>query len=134
MSSIGTYEESLPCGGQLKVSVQSWEITYYFSGPDLRYNGTFVSIPGKQVREYIDAFSENWAEYQKLKQTIPAGGEFSKTGAMGMSIRIDAFNSGVCLQSYHMPIASEDQLKAVIAGYEYATNRAKEVQLLLQQL
>lgn len=72
MSNVGTYEEPLPCGGQLKVSVQSWETTYYFSRPDLRYNGTFVSIPGKQVRAYIDAFRKNWTEDQKLKGTVPA--------------------------------------------------------------
>lgn len=134
MNKVGTYEELLPCGGKLKVSIRSWEITYYFSGPDLRHNGTFVSIPGKQVRQYIDAFNENWAEYEKLRHAVPTGGEFFKTAAMGMSIRIGAFTPGVCLRSYHMPVKSKDQLKAVIAGYEYAIKRSKDVQRLLEQL
>jgi hypothetical protein len=44
MNSIGTYEELLPCGGKLKVTKSSWEIEYYFSVPDFRYNGTFFSF------------------------------------------------------------------------------------------
>ena len=56
MSAVGTYEESLPCGGKLKITSDSWEIAYYFPGPDQRHNGTFVSIPGKSIQQYIDAY------------------------------------------------------------------------------
>lgn len=38
----GIYEEPLPCGGKLKVSKTSWKISYYFQGPDFRYNGSRV--------------------------------------------------------------------------------------------
>ena len=74
--STGSYEEPLPCGGKLKVTKASWEISYYFSGPDLRHNGTFVSVPGKSIEQYISAYLENFAEYEKLKEAIPNSGEF----------------------------------------------------------
>lgn len=132
--SVGTYEEPLVCGGKLKVTKASWEITYYFSGPDLRYNGEFVSIAGNSVEQYISAFQENWAEYKKLMETIPKGGEFSKGGKMGMSIRIGNFAQGVCVKSYHMPISSEQQLEKVISGYRYAVQRAPQIQQFLASL
>jgi len=132
--SAGTYEEPLPCGGKLKVTKTSWEISYYFSGPDLRYNGTFVSVQGKSVEQYISAFHDNWEEYKKLKESIPKGGEFSKAGKMGMSIRIGNYAQGVCIQSYHMPISSEQQLEKVISGYRYAAQRAPQIQQFLASL
>ena len=51
----GEYSEKLKSGGELKVSVNNWYIQYYSSGPDLRYNGTFVNIEGKDIDKYIDA-------------------------------------------------------------------------------
>jgi hypothetical protein len=132
--SAGTYEELLPCGGKLKVTRTSWEISYYFPGPDLRYSGTFVSVPGRSIEQYISAFRDNWAEYEQLKATIPRGGEFSKTGKMGMTIRIGNFAQGVCLQSYHMPITSAQRLETVIDGYRYAAQRAPQIQTFLASL
>lgn len=132
--SAGTYEELLPCGGTLKVRSTEWEIFYYFPGPDLRYTGTFVSVPGSSIDNYILAFKENWAEYEKLKSSIPSGGEFSKTGKMGMAIRIGQFAQGVCIQSYHMPISSEQQLVKIVSGYRYASQRAPEIQKFLASL
>ena len=134
MNSIGTYEELLPCGGKLKVTKSSWEIAYYFSGPDFRYNGTFFSIPGNSIEHYITAFHENWLEYEKLKDFIPSGGEFSKNGKMGMTIRIGNFAQGVCLHSYHLPIYSIHRLEKIIAGYRYATERAPKIQEFLSAL
>lgn len=118
----------------MKVTKTSWEILYYFSGPDLRYNGTFVSVHGKSVEQYISAFHDNWEEYKKLKESIPKGGEFSKTGKMGMSIRIGKFAQGVCIQSYQMPIRSEQQLEKIISGYRYAAQRAPQIQQFLASL
>lgn len=132
--SIGIYEESLPCGGKLKVSIAKWEIYYYFSGPDMRYNGTSVSVSGDSIEQYISAFNENWAEYEQLKASIPKGGEYSKNGKMGMSIRVGGFAQGVCLYSYHMPISSIQRLEAVIGSYRYATQRASQIQKLLISL
>ena len=132
--STGLYEERLSCGGTLKVTKTSWEISYYFSGPDRRYNGTHVKVPGTSVAAYISAFSENWAEYKSLKSTIPSGGDFSKTGRMGMVIRIGSFAEGVCIQSYHMPINSSQQLERVISAYRYASQRAPQIQQFLASL
>lgn len=134
MSNVGTYEEALPCGGKLKVSKTSWEISYYFSGPDMRYNGMFVSVPGNSIDQYIAAFYENWEEYKQLKASIPAGGEFFKNGKMGMSIRISNYHEGVCLRSYHMPICSIHQLEKVIDGYRYTAQRAPQIQQFLASL
>lgn len=132
--SVGVYEESLVCGGTLKVTISSWEIRYYFPGPDLRYSGTFMSVPGAQVKQYMAAFTDNWLEYLQLKKTIPEGGEFSKTGKMGMSVRVGGSYCGVCLRSYHMPINSEDHLKKIIDSYLYAEQRAPTIQKFLISL
>ncbi|MCA1771939.1 MAG: hypothetical protein LC677_04680 [Halomonas sp.] len=132
--SAGTYEEPLPCGGKLKVTKTSWEISYYFSGPDMRYNGTFVTVPGASIEKYISAFAENWAEFEQLKESIPKGGDFSKPGKQGMTIRIGNFAQGVCIQSYHMPISSAQELEKVIGGYRYAAQRAPKIQEFLGSL
>ena len=134
MKASGTYEELLPCGGKVQVSKVSWKIVYYFPGSDLRYNGDLVTIPSDTVRQYIQAFNENWNEYLKLKETIPRGGEFNKSGKMGMSIRIGGFAEGVCLLSYHMPISTKAKLDQVVKGYEYALERAPQIQRFLADL
>ena len=129
--STGTYEERLPCGGKLEVSKNVWKISYYFPGPDMRYNGTFVSVYGHSVEAYICAFNDNWAEYEQLKASIPSGGEFSKNCKMGMSIHVGGYSEGVCIKSYHMPIRSLQQLETVTAGYRYAAQRAPQIQKFL---
>ena len=40
-------EKSSYSNGDLIVTKDSWRISYYFAGPDLRHNGTFFSIEGK---------------------------------------------------------------------------------------
>ena len=52
----GQYSEKMKTGGELIVTANDWYIQYYFSGPDLRYNGTFVRLPGKEIDEYINAY------------------------------------------------------------------------------
>lgn len=132
--STGTYEEPLSCGGKLKVKMTSWEISYYFPGPDMRHNGVFVTVPGVSIESYIQAFQENWAEYNRLKLVMPSGGEFSTGGKMDMTIRIGKFAQGVCIRSYHMPISSESQLTKVVEGYRYASQRAPQIQKFLASL
>ncbi len=132
--SNGIYEEPLPCGGKLKVTRTSWEISYYFPGPDLRHNGTFFSIPGNSIDEYISAFRDNWAEFELLKASIPAGGDFSKNGKMGMSIRVGSFAPGVCLRSYHMPATSVQQIEKIVGGYQQAKLRVPQIQEFLTSL
>ena len=71
MPNPGTYEEPLPCGGKLKVTKSSWLIEYYFSGPDMRYNGDFVRVQSSQVDSYITALKDNWDKYCEMKKTSP---------------------------------------------------------------
>lgn len=40
------YTEALASGGELNVTENGWYIKYYFNGPDLRYNGEFVTMQG----------------------------------------------------------------------------------------
>ncbi|OXL44805.1 hypothetical protein CFT61_03810 [Segatella copri] len=49
------YTEPLASGGELNVTEDGWYIQYYFNGPDLRYNGEFVTIQGNEVDNYIKA-------------------------------------------------------------------------------
>ena len=134
MSSPGTYEEQLPCGGSLKVSSSSWGITYYFPGPTARHSGTFFTIEGVSVPKYIQALRENWQELETLKVSVPSGGEFTKPGKMNMTIRISSFAPGVCLHYHYSPINSRSQLDKVIAGYEYAIQRVPTIQAFLRTL
>ena len=134
MTKSGVYKEPLPCGGDLCVEPARWKIQYYFKGPDLRYSGTFVEIPGDKVEAYIQGYLEAWDEFIRLKELVPAGGEFEKDGKLGMSIRIGKYHEGVCINSYHMPIATKDHLDRVIEGYRYAIGRAGAIQTLLSSL
>jgi hypothetical protein len=134
MTKIGTYEESLPCTGALKVGVSSWMIKYYFPGLDRRHNGTIVTVHGEFIQQYIDAYLENWAEYENLKKSIPQGGDFVKVGKLGMSIRIGRSCEGVCILDYHMPIRTRNKLDQILDGYRYAIDRAKQIRALLLTL
>lgn len=127
----GEYSEKLPMGGEIKVSADSWRITYYFSGPDARYNGTFKTIYGDEIDKYIRAWKNNFKKYQELKNVLPAGGNSDYPGEMGMSIRF-GFSEGVCLTSYHMPINDKKKLDAVVLEYENAKLRAFQVQRILK--
>lgn len=131
---VGTYQEPLPCGGTLTVLKDSWFIQYYWTGPTRRHSGTFHRIPGETVPDVIDALKRNWETYLALRQTVPAGGEFTASGEMGMTIRIGGFAEGVCLRNYHLPIATDVQLADLIKGYEYAALRACHAKRMLQAM
>ncbi len=129
----GEYKEKLLSGGELSVTKNSWSIKYYFSGPDLRYNGTFVTVPGEKINDYIEAWRNNFKKYILLKASIPSGGKFETNGEMGMSIRV-GWGEGVCLKAYHMPINTEDKLRQVTEDYSIAKERAIIVQEMLKKL
>lgn len=129
----GTYSEKLKTGGELIVLPLNWNIRYYFSGPDQRYNGTFVTLNGNEIDKYIDAWADNFEKYMKLKETVPAGGQFETVGNMNMTIRI-GFAEGVCLRSYHMPIRTHEKIVEVISDYEYARNRALKIMEMLKNI
>ncbi len=88
----GTYEENLNSAGHgtFRVTKNSWSIRYYFSGPDMRYNGTWVTIEGRDIDKYISAYRANWKEYLSLKTQIPQGGSFNKPGIQEMSINVSS--------------------------------------------
>lgn len=129
----GTYSEKLKTGGELIISPTHWNIKYYFSGPDMRYNGTFVTLDGNEIDKYIDAWAENFEKYKKLKEAIPAGGQFETGGSMNMTIRI-GFAEGVCLRSYHMPIRTHEKIVEVVSDYEYARDRALKIMTMLKNI
>ena len=52
---MGEYRESLSFGGDFIVSENRWCRKYYFPGPDMRYNETFVAIEGSEIDQYISA-------------------------------------------------------------------------------
>lgn len=128
------YQESLPCGGTLKMYKDTWEIEYYFPGPDRRYNGTKANLPGSQLGLYAKAYEENWATYEKLKQALPQGGTLQKSGKMGMTIYIGGHFDGVCLRMYHMPVKTRQHLDVILESYRFAEERAKALRELLSTL
>lgn len=123
----GNYIEGLKTGGTLTVYPTGWEISYYFPGPDRRYNGEFVNIPGERVPSYIDAWRRNFEEYQRLKGTIPSEGSFSKQGLCGMTIGINGFRDGVSLNGWKMLASTKERIDAIIADYEYAAKKAGDI-------
>lgn len=131
---MGEYTEELALGGKLNVTKSSWHIEYYFPGPDLRYNGEFIRIPGASVDSYISAFEAAWAEYKQLKTTLPAGGQFSKTGRNGVYIRVGGYSPGVSLHSYRAMVSSDSDLSILVKTYEGARQRAAAVQAALASL
>jgi hypothetical protein len=134
MSTPDKYEEILPCGGTLMITKGRWAIEYYFPGPDKRYKFTFVDLAGARIQQYIQAFEENWKEFEKLKSIIPKGGEFTKVGKMNMTIRVGGDLQGVCIDSYHMPVSNRKKLDEILEGYRYAMKKAPQVQALLTSL
>lgn len=134
MTNDGVYEEKLLCGGRLRVTRVSWEISYFFSYPDAKYNGSFVVVPGEYIHDYIKAFRDNWSFYLQEKAMLSPDAEVVRLGKMNMSIRIGSFREGVCLCDCHMPIANENELCAVVNCYEYAERRALQAQEFLNSL
>lgn len=133
-STIGTYAEKLPSGGTLKISATTWEIEYYFPGPDLRYNGVLLRIPGGRVESFIAALQQNWDEYQSLTTTIPKGGSFVKPGRENMVIYVGGPFDGVCLISCEGQMNSYSAIAKTVESYRYAIDRATAMQSLLAHL
>lgn len=131
----GTYEEKLSFNsGKLKVTKNNWEIYYYFSGPDLRYNGILFSISGTSIDLYIKAYIKNFDEFNKLKEVIPRDGDFSIKGELNMDIRVGKYFQGVCITSYHMPISTQSELDKLIKDFNYAKDKAPKIQEFLKLL
>ncbi|MCU0570423.1 MAG: hypothetical protein MUF49_28105 [Oculatellaceae cyanobacterium Prado106] len=134
MAASGTYTEALSSGGNLTITSRNWSIEYYFPGPDLRYKGTFVSVNERDVKDHIQAFQDNWAEYEQMRAMVPNGTEVEKKGQSGMVIRVGGYWPGVSLRSYHMPLSGRGQIDKVIADYRYALDRAPAIQKFLASI
>lgn len=127
----GEYREKLPTGGELVISAKNWKISYYFPGPDARYNGTFTTIYSSEIDDYISAWRNNFKKYKDLKDILPSGGNSDYPGEKGMSIRF-GLCEGVCLITYHMPIRNKADLDAVIQDYEDAKVKASNIQKIMR--
>jgi hypothetical protein len=129
----GEYKEKLPFGtGDLIVTKDTFYIEFYFSGPDLRHNGTFKRINKDEIDLYIKAYKENWKKYEELqtfKEKI--GGEFTTVGQMNMQITIGGWRNGVCIDSYHLPLRSEKEISSLIDSFNWAKKRGSEIMKLL---
>jgi len=114
-------KESFPHGGTLIAREAGFELLFYFPGPDLRYNGTFLKIEGALLHQYIEAWHENWLTFKEMYMTMPDV-SFAATGTHGMRINI----SGIRLQG--LLVASDDELGAMVAVFQRALERGKELQ------
>lgn len=115
-------------GGRLNVRDGGFDLTFYFPGPDLRYNGTLLKIDSAMFHQYLTAWEENWRTYQTLRQSMPSM-SFAAEGTMGM--RIDT--GGVSLRK--LRVTSEAELAAMLEGFHRAHARGTELQSgILKQL
>jgi len=128
------YSEQLGDGGKLIVTKRSWSIRYYFPGPDLRYKGTFYTIPGRMIDRYISAWVDNYNKYIELKKTLTRSGEIVIKKGLDMYIRVGGYTEGVCVAYYHMPIKSQGKLDRLIKRLEYAKIRSAELMEMLQKV
>lgn len=62
--------ENVAFGGRLTARESGFDLTYYFPGPDRRYNGTFLKIDASMLHQYIVAWQENWKAYQVLRASV----------------------------------------------------------------
>jgi len=133
----GEYREELPfiSEGELIVTEITYKVQFYFSGPDMRYNGTFIEISRSNIDKYIDAYEKNWQKYLKLiKMKDELGSNFSTEGIMGMRINIGGYHEGVCIDYYHMPIKTEKELTNLIKSFHWAKERGPKIMEFLKSL
>jgi hypothetical protein len=134
MSNTGHYEETLPDGSRLKVYADHWEIEYYFQGPDLRYNGTFIRFAACQVPRLITEYQKAWQRYCDLKRATEPGSELTLDLSMNITIRVGGHFDGVCLACYHDPVNAESGLQRKLSSYTLALERAPSIQQMISRL
>lgn len=134
---MGEYKEKLESGGSLVVNDKDWFIEYYFPGPDLRYNGSFVRIPSKSIDKYIEAWKNNFATYVKLKEllNLDKDSKFQQSGEEGMIIRIGGIAEGVFIANgWTMNVTKKERIDKIINDYENSKERAIEIQKMLKTI
>ena len=123
-----TCREELASGGTLIISENDFRIEYFFPGPDGRYGGVRVNIPGRKVETYMRAWQKNYERYEELQKA--AGASVVKRpaamrGECGMTIPT-GFMDGVYLKGSHMRVTERVQLDMIIRDYGYALDRWKK--------
>ncbi len=108
----------LKSGGELVVGSSGRHIEYFFPGPDKRYGGVHITIPGAQITDYISAWKENFARYSELKAENNRK-NVVETGRLRMVIRT-GYMEGVYLRGNHMRVTTEEQLEQIVKDYESA--------------
>lgn len=131
---MGEYREQLSSGGELIVTENNWYISYYFPGPDRRYNGTFFSVRSNDIDKYIQAWKNNFKKYVELKATLSLNGTFETAGEAGMKICIGGFREGVRIDGWHMNIQEQTKIDKIVTEYEQCKIKAKAIQDMLRSL
>lgn len=103
-------------GGRLAATESGWSLSYYFPGPDRRYNGTILKIDRLMLQQYVDAWENNWRSYLRLCESTKDT-PFSAQGELGM--RLGA--GGVHL--YKLSVTSEEELDVMKASLRFAAER-----------
>lgn len=117
--------EPLASGGELAIYESGCRIEYFFAGPDGRYGGVHINIPGSRVEEYMEAWIANYERYESLGGGCGKEPVKAETGKCGMLIRT-GFGQGVYLQGNHMRISTRKQLEQVVEDYKYVMQKGIE--------
>lgn len=130
----GKYTEKLEAlNANLIVENSNYYISFYFPGPDLRYNGSFFSIYAQEIDQYIIALKKNWLKYLELEKVLLPG-EFNITGEMGMKIVRGEYFKGVSLYSFNFFISTEKEMNLVIKELQFAKERGIYLQKFLSEI
>ncbi len=133
---MGEYSEKLESGGRLVVNEKDWYIEYYFPGPDLRYNGTFLRISSKNIDNYIEAWKNNFSTYLKLKSQfgLENDGKIQKNGEAGMKIIVGGIAEGVFIaDGWTMNVNTQERIDSIIRDYKKSKERAIEIREMLKE-
>lgn len=114
--------ETLAFGGRLTARESGFDLTYYFPGPDRRYNGTILKIDSSMLEQYITAWQDNWSMYQTLSASVQST-SFSASGKLGMTVD----SRGV--QLYKLRVNSESELFAMLDTLRHAQIRGTALRL-----
>ena len=85
-----TCREELASGGTLIISENDFRIEYFFPGPDGRYGGVRVNIPGRKVETYMRAWQKNYERHEELQKAEGASvvkRPAAMRGECGMTIK-----------------------------------------------
>jgi len=114
--------ETLAFKGKLTAREAGFDLTYYFPGPDRRYNGTILKIDSSMLEQYITAWQDNWHMYHTLRASVQSA-SFSAQGTLGMTID----SRGV--QLYQLRVESDSELGIMLDTLRHAQMRGAALRL-----